>query len=69
VPGVPVSRDHRTSLLVRPPSVVETETEPWCAQLIDPVEQLAELASLHARGLISRCELEAQVAKVIAAVR
>ena len=57
------SRDHRTDLLVRPPSSVAPEP------IADPVDQVAELADLHTRGFISRGELAAQVAKVIDAAR
>ncbi len=35
------------------------------AWIVDPVEQLEELADLLSRGLLSREEFERQVAKVI----
>jgi len=38
--------------------------DPWAAMLIDPVAQLAELADLAARGLVSPEELERQRRKI-----
>jgi hypothetical protein len=38
--------------------------DPWAAMLIDPVAQLAELADLVARGLVSPEDFERQRRKV-----
>jgi hypothetical protein len=38
--------------------------DPWAAMLIDPVAQLAELAELVARGLVSPEDFERQRRKV-----
>ena len=59
-----VSRD-RADLLVRPPSSARESAHDWVAMLLDPVEQLEELAMLRERGVLSRAEFESQKAKVV----
>jgi hypothetical protein len=61
------SRNHLTDLLARPPSGAGTYEDCVTAWVVDPVEQLAELADLLSRGLLSRDEFERHKAKVIGA--
>ena len=63
--GVSTSRSHRSDLLARPPCGVRTYEDSVRAWIIDPVEQLEELADLLSRGLLSREEFEHHKAKVI----
>ena len=60
-------RSQNPDLLVRPPSRAVGDGRTWTA-MFDPAGSVAELAELFALGLISRGELEGQVAKVLAAV-
>ena len=50
------SRDHRDDLLIRPPSGEGARR--WEAFIVDPAAQLAELADLYTRGLMTRDEFE-----------
>jgi hypothetical protein len=59
------SRRHHTDLLVRPPSGVPDSDVGWAALIIDPVAQLAELADLVQRGLLSLEEFERYKARVV----
>jgi Short C-terminal domain len=59
------SRRHRSDLLARPPCGVRTQDERVGAWILDPVDQLEELADLMSRGLLSREEFERHKAKVI----
>jgi Short C-terminal domain len=63
--GFSASRSRRTDLLTRPPCGVRTYEDNVKAWMVDPVEQLAELADLLRRGLLSREEFERHKAKVI----
>jgi len=57
------SRKEHRDLLAGALPAVRTE-DPWAAMLIDPVAQLAELADLVARGLVSPEDFERQRKKV-----
>lgn len=59
------SRGDRTGLLLRPPSGVRESEQDWTALVVDPVEQVEELALLRERGLLSRAEYEQHRAKVL----
>ena len=63
--GVSTSRSHRPDLLSRPPCGVPGYEDSVRAWVIDPVEQLEELADLVTRGLLSPREFEHHKAKVI----
>ncbi len=56
--GVSTSRSHRPDLLSRPPCGVPAYEDSVRAWVIDPVEQLEELADLVTRGLLSPREFE-----------
>jgi hypothetical protein len=56
---------NRFDLLARPPCGVRTREDSVRAWIVDPVEQLEELADLMRRGLLSREEFERHKAKVI----
>jgi hypothetical protein len=58
------TRTNRTDLLVRPPCSDEEREGGWAALVADPVEQLATLADLHSRGVLSRDEFERQKGKI-----
>ena len=62
---VKTSRIDRSDLLSRPPCGARTYEERVRAWIVDPVEQLKELADLLSRGLLSREEFERHKAKVI----
>ena len=62
--GVSTSRSYRSDLLSRPPCGVGTYEDSVRAMIVDPVEQLVELADLLSRGLLSREEFEHHKAKV-----
>jgi Short C-terminal domain len=59
------SRRHRGDLLTRPPSGGREVERGWLAWIVDPVEQLRELADLRDRGLLSQEEYELHKAKVL----
>jgi hypothetical protein len=63
--GFTTSRSDRPDLLARPPCLVRTYEDSVRAWIVDPVEQLEELADLMRRGLLSREEFERHKAKVI----
>jgi hypothetical protein len=62
--GVTTSRSHRSDLLARPPCGVRSYESNVSRWIIDPVDQLRELADLLTRGLLSREEFEHHKAKV-----
>ena len=64
----PTPRTQRPDVLVRPPCRADGDGQGWAA-MFDPAASLAEVADLFARGLITRNELERQMAQVFAAVR
>ncbi len=55
---------RRADLLARPPAAA-TADRGWACLIIDPVEQLQELAGLHDRGLLSDEEYDRQRMKVL----
>ena len=61
---VRTTRLHHVDLLARPPSVSRVR-DGWTRLVVDPVEQLRELADLSRRGLLSDEEYERQRAKVL----
>jgi hypothetical protein len=63
---VATSRRENLDLLSSSP-VMATVEDRWAALLIDPVAQVAELADLVARGLVSPEEFERQRRKVFGA--
>ena len=58
------SRSHRSDLLARPPCLVLTYEDSVMAWIVDPVEQLEELADLLSRGLLYREEFHHHEAKI-----
>ena len=54
---------RRTDLLARPPDAGQQDGID--AFIVDPVEQLAELEDLHARGILSGEEFENQKRRVL----
>jgi hypothetical protein len=58
------TRLQGVDLLTRPPTVSRTH-DGWTRLVVDPVEQLRELAELCDRGLLSDEEYERQRAKVL----
>ena len=63
--GSSPSRRQRTDLLARPPCGSRAYEDRWAALVVDPAEQLAVLADLLARGLLTPEQYERQKAKVI----
>ncbi len=61
---VRVSRTQLVGVLTRPPSS-GAEPQAFCAMVVDPFEQIRELADLRDRGLLSDGEFERQKAKVL----
>ena len=59
------SRWGRTGLHLRPPSGVGVSEHDWTALIVDPVEQVEELARLREQGLLSRAEYEQHRARVL----
>jgi putative oligomerization/nucleic acid binding protein len=59
------TRKLPTDLLARPPCGRREIESGWAALIVDPVSQLAELAQLFTRGLLSSEEFERQKAKVV----
>jgi hypothetical protein len=55
----------RTDLLTRPPAGSQPNHVDWGPLMLDPIEQLAELADLCMHGFLSRDEFEYQKAKVL----
>ncbi len=62
---VSTSRTRRSDLLTRPPCGVRSYEHSVRTWIVDPVEQLEELADLFSRGLLSRDEFDRHKAKVI----
>ena len=62
---VHTTRLHRVDLLARPPSGSRPFDGGWTRLVVDPIEQLRELADLCDRGLLSTEEYERQRAKVL----
>lgn len=60
--GVP--RNQLDDLLVRPPWNGSTR-HCWTSLVVDPIEQIEELADLRDRGLLSTEEFEEQKRKVL----
>lgn len=56
-------RNRRTGLLGRWPG--DERANRWTAGIVDPAEQLEELADLRARGLLTAEEYERQRARVL----
>ena len=65
--GVRPSRRRATDLLTRSPCGGRTSDNTVGAWMIDPVEQIEELADLLRRGLVSREEFDHHKAKIIGA--
>jgi Short C-terminal domain len=62
---VRINRNRQTDLLARPPCGARVLGRGWSTLIVDPVEQLAELADLRRRGLLSGEEYERQKAKIL----
>ena len=62
---VATTRARRVHLLVRPACPDQASAGRWDGAVVDPVEQLKELADLLARGLLSREEFESHKARVL----
>ena len=60
-----MSRSHRSDLLARPPCLVRTYEDTVRASIVDPIEQIVELADLLSRGLVSHEEFQRHKAKII----
>ena len=60
------SRRGHPDVLANPPGDGPLDDR-WAALLIDPVAQMAELADLVARGLLSQEDLESQRRKIFGA--
>jgi hypothetical protein len=60
-----LGRDRSTDLLTRPPAGAQARQVDWGPLMLDPIEQLAELADLCARGFLSRDEFEYEKAKLL----
>ena len=61
---ISASRVHLVGVLTRPP-YHEVDRRGWAAMVVDPVQQLEELADLRDRGLLSPEEFERQKEKVL----
>lgn len=61
---VGVSRSQLIGVLTRPP-YDGGERQGWAVLVVDPVEQIKELADLRDRGLLSPEEFERQKEKVL----
>lgn len=59
------SRRGGGDLLSRPPVGEWGRDRDWSAFVVDPVEQLRDLADLHDRGLLSEDEFNEQKSKVL----
>ncbi len=58
-------RSKRPDLLERPPATARELGPGWALLVIDPVNQLRELADLHRRGLVSAEEYQQQKCKIL----
>ncbi len=59
------SRSERPDLLERPPTTARELGPGWALLVIDPVNQIRELADLHRRGLVSAEEYQQQKCKIL----
>ena len=59
------SRSDLADLLTRPPCGSRELDRGWAAWLVDPVEQVRELADLRDRGLLTAEEFERHKAKAL----
>ena len=59
------TRSNRPDLLERPPATARELGPGWAVLVIDPVNQLRELADLHRRGLVSQEEYQQQKCKIL----
>lgn len=62
---VATTRAHRAGLLVRPACPDRAGSGRWDGVVVDPVEQLKELADLLGRGLLSKEEFDSHKARVL----
>jgi hypothetical protein len=60
-----LARDRSTDLLTRPPAGPRPSKTDWGPLMLDPIEQLSQLADLCVRGFLSRDEFEYQKNKVL----
>lgn len=60
-----LARDRSTDLLTRPPAGSQPSQADWGPLMLDPIEQLTQLADLCARGFLSRDEFEYQKDKLL----
>lgn len=60
-----LARDRSTDLLTRPPAGSQPSQADWGPLMLDPIEQLVQLADLCARGFLSRDEFEYQKDKLL----
>lgn len=58
-------RHRRADLLARPPCGAREPAGGWGTLLVDPIEQLEELARLHDRGLLTPEEYARQKDRVL----
>jgi hypothetical protein len=58
-------RDRSTDLLTRPPAGSQPSMADWGPLMLDPIEQVTQLADLCTRGFLSRDEFEYQKNKVL----
>jgi len=63
----PGTRPQHPDLFATAPDVGGVRKDRWAALLIDPAAQLAELADLVERGLVSPADLEHQRRKLFGA--
>ncbi|HEY9409464.1 MAG TPA: SHOCT domain-containing protein [Jiangellaceae bacterium] len=61
---VATTRARRADLLVRPACPDRAGGGRWDGVVVDPVEQLKELADLLTRGLLTREEFESHKARI-----
>jgi hypothetical protein len=62
---IELARRDLHGLLARAPGARRWRQDIWDAMLVDPVEQLKELADLRARGLLSAEQFEHQKTQVL----
>lgn len=58
-------RNRRSDLLARPPCGARELIGGWGTLMVDPIEQLEELARLRRRGLLTSEEYERQKDRVL----
>ena len=59
------TRSNRPDLLERPPATARELGPGWALLVVDPVNQLKELADLHRRGFVSPEEYQQQKCKIL----